>query len=151
MNNKLIKSITITNVVLVCLVPIIVLFIALSIMIWNIGQIAVALFIVVAVITIINAVFDFIKSDFCKKGNNLCEKIPASKTRIAYLVFGITISFCFIMVVIGIILCNYELIKIRNDFLIPLIFAIFAFFIGIASLVIDSIAINEWRKNKKEV
>lgn len=146
MNNKLIKNLTITNIVLVCLVPVLAFIAIMFIGPWNKGEVSIGCIGVIVAIAIISAVFDFIKSNFGKKGNNFCKKLPACKTKIAYLVFGIVIVSCIVLAGLSILLYYLHVIRSDAGIVLPFVFGGIALLAGIGSLVTDSMAINEWRK-----
>lgn len=148
MNNKLIKNITITNVVLVCFAIVLVV-LALLCSAFNATIIAIIFLVLAALMAITSATFDFIKSNFAKKGNDFCKKIPPRPAKIAYLVFGITMVSCIAIALLFLLLYFTTRIHTEVGIGIPIGMGIVAILTGVASLIADSIAINEWRKTKK--
>lgn len=148
MKNNLMKNLTITNIVIICLVfPLAVLgLVGVECLSESFNALTITSVSLILLIALASGAIDIVRGVFGKKSNALSKKIDARKTMIIYLTFGIILLFLTISV--GTMLVLYFLAGLGRyvSIIAMVIIAALDLLTGIASLITDCIAINDLRK-----
>ncbi len=152
MKNKLMKNLTIANIIIICLVfPFAMLgLVGVEYLDESFNALTITSVSLILLLALASGTIDIVRGVLGKRSNAISKKIDARKTMIIYLTFGIVSLF--LTFSIGTMLILYFIAGLGYYVSIPVMVIVAALDLltGIASLITDCIGINDLRKNKKE-